>query len=267
MPKRTLVIPEYNEGRTIVNVLERSYPYADLIIVVNDGSTDASGSLVQDWAADHPGVVLLTLTQNQGMSGALLVGFCHVLRLVEAGLLNPDDVVINIDADGQHLPEEIPGALESMLASGADVLLGRRNLDGYPWFKHIGNWGLSLWASMLGGTRYRDVECGFRLMRIEVLADLVPFFTGRRYGCAQEIGVITARRGWKINNRFPTQIAYYRAGARVRDGVTNLWMGLKAFVRVVLGRRYPMNVRMNAVLGMVADPPDAVSFTPWTASS
>lgn len=268
-PKRIVVIPEYNEEKTIINVLERTYPYADLMIVVNDGSTDASRHLVRTWASGRPGVVLLTLTQNQGMSGALLMGFTFVLQLTEEGILDRRDVVVNIDADGQHLPEEIPTALAAMEAGGSDVLLGKRDLRGYPWFKRIGNWGLSLWASLLTGYRYQDVECGFRLMRVEVLADMLPFFAGRRYGCAQEIGVITARRGWRIDNRFQTRIAYYRAGARIRDGLTNLRMGLLAFLRVVFNHRTPAAARNAMASGLVViETPEAkVTLTPWAASS
>ncbi len=251
MPKSVLVIPQFNEERTILDVLERAYPYADLIVVVDDGSTDNSGSLVREWSADHPNVVLLALRENQGMSGALLTGFAYVLGLLRQGLLAKDDIVVNIDADGQHLPEEIPQAMAAMAGKRVDVLLGRRDLTGYPWFKLIGNWGLSVWASLLSGYRYYDVECGFRLMRVEVVADLLQYFLGRRYGCAQEIGIITARRGWKVDNRFPTRILYYRPGARVRDGVTNLRMGFMAFVRVLFGIRFRLDERLNTVLGRV----------------
>lgn len=270
MAKRIVVIPQYNEERTIIGVLERTQPYADLIVVVNDGSTDQSGSLVRQWANDHPGIALLTLDRNQGMSGALLIGFSYVMRLAAVGYVQADDVVINIDADGQHLPEEIPVALAAMEASGADVLLGRRNLAGYPWFKWVGNWGLSLWASLLTGYRYYDVECGFRLMRVEVLEDVLPFFAGKRYGCAQELGIITARRGWKINNRFPTRIAYYRAGARVRDGLTNLWMGLRAFIRVTINRPSRISEQTSTVFSLKVEHFDRkteLTLAPWTTSS
>lgn len=265
--KRVIVIPEYNEARTIINVLERAYPFADLVLVVDDGSADGSGALVSQWAADHPGLTLLTLAENQGVSGALLAGFSYVVRLLEAGTLAPDDLVINIDADGQHRPEEIPPAIEAMQARQVDVLLGRRDLTGYPWFKHIGNWGLSLWASLLGGFRYRDAECGFRVMRVDVLVDMLPYFTGRRYGCCQEIAVITARRGWRIDNSFPTRIAYYRPGARVRDGVNNLLMGLTAFLRVTFQRRHTTSERVEDVLSRVVVAPTQQSSTSWTASS
>jgi glycosyltransferase involved in cell wall biosynthesis len=267
MSKRVLIIPMYNEARTILNVLERAYPHVDLIIVVDDGSTDPCGQMVRLWGLEHPGVHLLALRTNLGMSGALLVGFSFVLFLHQSGLLTADDIVINIDADGQHMPEEIPPALAVMQLSGSDVLLGRRHLHGYPWFKWIGNWGLSLWASLLSGYRYHDVECGFRLMRVAVVADMLPYFLGRRYGCAQEIGIITARRKWRVHNRFPTEITYYRTGARVRDGVTNLWMGLLACCRVVADRQIPTEQRLQDVFALLTEPPAAdLSLTPWAAS-
>lgn len=267
MPRCVLVIPEYNEARTIIDVLERAHPYADLTVVVDDGSTDNSGQMVRDWTADHPDVILLSLRENQGMSGALMTGFAYVIRLWQEGELHPDDVVVNIDADGQHIPEEIPRALAHMAETRADVVLGRRNLKGYPWFKWVGNWGLSLWASLLTGFRYYDVECGFRLMKVRVVADMLPFFLGRRYGCAQEIGVITARRGWKIDNSFATQISYYRPGARVRDGITNLRMGLLAFLRVLFGLRHPPNTRVAEALDVVTPTLSKEYNQKWPQSS
>lgn len=251
MPKRILLMPAYNEERTILDVLERAYPHVDMMIIVNDGSTDRTAMLVNSWAEAHHATQLLTLPQNQGMSGALLVGFAYIWKLVQDGALSPDDVLINIDADGQHLPEEIPLAMEALEQTGVDVLLGRRSLQHYPWFKHVGNWGLSLWASLLTGFRYHDVECGFRLMRLAALDDLIAYFTGRRYGCAQEIGIITARRGWKIHNSFPTEISYYRHGARVRDGVVNLVMGLLAFLRVTFRIRHASHERVGQVLRQI----------------
>lgn len=251
MLKKILVIPEFNEAPTIIDVLERADRFADLVVVVNDGSSDNSGFLISQWSADRPKVRLLTLPENRGMSAALLVGFAYVARLMRDGFLSPDDIIINIDADGQHLPEEIPQAVAVMISQKADVLLGRRDLSGYPWFKVVGNWGLSLWASLLSGHRYYDVECGFRLMKVKVATDLIQYFLGLRYGCAQEIAIITAQRGWRISNRFPTQVAYYRPGARIRDGFTNLIMGLLAFGRVFLGLRRRLDQRLDSILSQV----------------
>lgn len=254
--RRLLVVPEYNEGRTIAAVIERSLPHVDAVVVVDDGSTDDSASQVRALAAAHPQIVLLQLAANQGMSGALLVGFCYAWHLCQLGRLAPDDWVVTIDADGQHIPEEIPRLVQHGSQRRADVVLGCRDLGGYPWFKRVGNWGLSLWASLLSGHRYRDVECGFRAMRVRVLPHLIRYFTGRRYGCAQEIAVITSLLGFAVDNTFPTGIAYYRPGARVRDGLTNLGMGFLAWARVRLGLAYPLAGRVRQVLAEVRALPE-----------
>lgn len=253
MPRRILLIPAYNEQNTILAVLDSASLHADLVVIVNDGSTDATPDLLRLWVTEHPGSTLLMLDKNRGKSTALLVGFSFVLELLERGAVAADDVLICIDADGQHQPEAIPAALEAMQSTGADVLVARRDLSGYPRYKVVGNWGLSLWATLLSGYHYHDVECGFRLMRIAVLASLYPYFTGRKYGCDQEIGVITARLGWRINNQFAITIPYYRHGARIGDGVTNLLMGWHAYRRVVTNRQWSMPQRKAAMLRLVAE--------------
>lgn len=254
MPKTVIVIPEYNEAKTILQVMDDAYRYADLLVVVDDGSRDKSAEVVRAYSATHTRVHLLCHAQNQGVSGALLTGFSYVAELYRDGYLCPDDVVVTIDADGQHVPAEIPALALTLTTQHYDVVLGRRDMAKYPPVKRFGNWVLSLWASILSGYRYHDAECGFRAMRVDVVDDLLAYFTGRRYGCCQEIAIITARRGFRISNSFPTSIAYYRLGARVRDGFNNLAMGLLSFLRVVLGLRYPLDQRSETVFTRLVEP-------------
>jgi len=231
------LIPTFNEERTIIDVLRRAEPFADLLVVVDDGSRDSSGDLIEQWCETHRNVALLTHRRNQGMSGALRTGFSYLLELLRDGTLAADAVVVTMDADGQHNPEETAEALRTFAQDGADVLLLRRDFSGYPRYKRVGNGLLSWWAGVLSGYPFRDVECGFRLMRLNVIADIMPFFTGRAYGCAQELGILPVRRGWRMDNTCVTNVAYYRQGARMRDGVTNALMGLRAFLRVTFGLR------------------------------
>jgi glycosyltransferase involved in cell wall biosynthesis len=248
-PRIVLVMPEFNEARTIVGVLREAAPFVDRIVVVDDGSHDDSHARTLAWmdtAAMH--VDLLRHDRNRGMSGALLSGFAHVYALLLEGLLSPEDVIVNIDADGQHDPAEIPALVERLLQGGADVVLGRRDLRGYPLYKRIGNWGLSLSGSLLAGCRYHDIECGFRAMRVRTVAALLAHFSGHRYGCAQEIGVILPRCGFVVDNTLGVRVRYYREGARFRDGAVNAAMGLLACLRVVLRIRAPLAARAAAVL-------------------
>ncbi len=233
-----VLIPVYNERKSVLVVLEGALVHADRVVVVDDGSTDGSAELVAGFARRHQGVTFIGQSRNLGYSGALLTGFVYLLEEMERDRLDADDLVVMTDADGQLLPEQIPDVRKKMLAEGLDLVLGKRDLSGYPLSKRVGNWGLSYVARLLTGFPYRDVECGFRVMRLRVLADILPYYAGLRYSCSQEIGVLAARRHFHIANDFATHVARYRPGARARDGVTNLYMGVAAAARVSLGRRF-----------------------------
>lgn len=227
-----VVIPVYNEAQTIVSVLSCVSEYVDWIIAVDDGSRDETAKLMAEWAQSRPHVIVATLPQNRGMATALGRGMEIVRELERRAILDADDLVVHIDADGQHRPEYIPEVAAALLQRGLDVLLTRRDFSVYPRHKKIGNAFLSLYARIVSGFPYTDVECGFRILRVRVVVDLLAYYVGVRYSCAQEIAVITARRGWRIANDFPVQVHYYRAGARVRDGLTNVALSFVVLLRV-----------------------------------
>jgi len=249
--RRILILPQFNESKTVLEVLSRAAPEVDHIVVVNDGSTDTSALLVAAWmvrSKDGAKATLISLGRNRGMSAALLAGLCYTWKLMEAGTVSESDTVLTMDADGQHDPGDIPGLCSRLEQSGADMVLGRRDMGNYPAFKRFGNSLLSTWATFLSGNPYFDVESGFRAMRARVVADLLRFFTGWKYTCAQEIGIIASRAGHRVDNSYPVKVRYYRDGARVRDGLTNVLMGAWAFVRVRLGLASPPGSRADRVL-------------------
>jgi hypothetical protein len=231
------LIPVYNEEATIRPVLDQALCLADVVIAVNDGSSDGTADLLAAWQQTDGRAIVLAHADNRGMAGALQTGFRFILEQWAQGHFEADDIVVTLDGDGQHLPAEIPLGVERLRDGPYDVVLGRRDLSGYPWLKQLGNRLLSWWAGLLSGYPYQDVECGFRWMRLRVLADVYPLMSGRRYGCAQELGVLTAGRGWRVDNTLPTTVAFYRKGARIRDGATNAWCGLIAWRR---SRRRPL---------------------------
>lgn len=178
----------------------------------------------------------ITLRINQGVSGALLTGFLWIYKQMQLGKIQEDDLIITIDADGQHRPEEIPAMCTYLADHDLDLVLGCRDFSGYPRYKRVGNWGLSFWATLLTGRKFHDAESGFRVMQARLIPEILMYFTGRRYGCSQELAVIPALLGFKIDNCFPTIINYYRPGARMRDGFNNMYMGALAFYRVKFNR-------------------------------
>lgn len=233
-PRLVALVPIHNEAPTVLGVLTEVHRRVDRIIAVDDGSTDDTPTLLRDWARGRKGVTILRLRRNVGMAGALKEGFRFAERALRRGALRPDDVIVNIDADGQHRPEYIPRVARLMERGRWDVMLTRRDFSKYPVYKRIGNRLLTWFSSRLSGHPYRDVESGFRFIRARVLPDLLDYFSGWRYSCAQEIALITARTGWRVNNDARVSIAYYRPGTKIRDGFIVAGMALYTWLRITL---------------------------------
>ena len=234
MAKKIALIPIYNEESTLLSVLEELRPEVDQIVLVDDGSSDRSAALAQEWVGRHPDAVLLRMPQNRGMSLALREGFVYLVERLSRGELNPDDLLLTLDADGQHDAREIRALGEFVDRGGYDVALTRRDFDLYPLYKRLGNAFMTLWGSIWSGFHYHDVESGFRAMRLKVLPALLDYYTAYKYSCAQEIAILTARLGFSINNDFRTVIRLYRSQTRYRDVVINAVVGFWAFCRWAL---------------------------------
>jgi glycosyltransferase involved in cell wall biosynthesis len=232
--RRIALIPVYNEESTLRAVLESVYPKVDLLLVVDDGSVDSSLHLAMNYTRQHRNVEVLRLEKNSGMSAALREGFAHLAAHVREGRLAPEDVLLTLDADGQHDSNEIEALCLHLEKAGLDVALTRRDFVLYPAYKRLGNLLMTLWGSLWSGHLYDDVESGFRAMRLRVLPLLLDYYTGYRYSCAQEIAILTARLGFRVDNRFLTAIRLYRSQTSIRDVVLNASLGFWAFLRWVL---------------------------------
>ncbi len=151
------VIPVYNEGERIGEVVRKSLRYVDEVVVVDDGSTDGSGEL-----ARRAGARVVTLGKNTGKANALRQGF---------GAVGECDVVVTLDGDLQHLPEEIPALLEG-IRRGCDLVIGSRFLSGelrMPPQRRLSNLITSGIISLLARRRITDPQSGFRAIRAEKL--------------------------------------------------------------------------------------------------
>ena len=235
MPKIFVVLPIYNEERTLENILSRLSPRVDALICVNDGSLDGSLGILRRFAQKRKGTFIIDQPQNSGMAGALKAGFLFVLFLESLGEAGPEDIVVTIDADGQHKPEYIPEIVRYFSKKKVDVVLTRRDFSVYPTYKKLGNRFLTWSNSVLSGLKYKDVESGLRFLKVKTLGPILSYYTGVKYSCAQEIALITARSGFKIDNDFVVRIAYYRAGTTVWDGFIVLFFSFLAFGRWVFG--------------------------------
>jgi glycosyltransferase involved in cell wall biosynthesis len=225
------VLPIYNEARTLEDVLRRVSRWADLLVLVNDGSKDETARILGRFARSRRGAYRVTLPLNRGMAAALEAGFRCVLYLRETGAVTDQDVVVTLDADGQHQPEYLPEGRRRLIEGGLDVLLTRRDFSVYPFYKKLGNRFLTLTNSILSGYPYRDVESGMRFLKVSALEPILRYYTGFRYSCAQEIALLSALQGLRVSNDFLVKIAYYRPGTTIKDGFIVLALSVMAFAR------------------------------------
>ncbi len=167
-PRTLVVLPTYNEADNIVSILERVRASAPALhlLVVDDGSPDGTAQRVRWVAQRMPGVFLLERTAKDGLGAAYRAGFAW-------GLDNHYDVLIEMDADGSHRPQDLPRLIEAM-ASGADLAIGSRYVPG----GEIPNWKFSRRMLSKGGNQYasamlgigvHDATSGFRAYRAGLL--------------------------------------------------------------------------------------------------
>jgi len=250
MTKRIAIIPIFNEESTLAKVLEDVSRYVDQMIIINDGSRDRSLERIKHWKEKRDGVVLLHHAENLGMAQALKSGFLYAEKLRADGLIRGDDILVNLDADGQHPIEEIPRAAEVMMEQDLDILLVSRDFSVYPLYKVWGNRLLTALARIISGFPYQDVESGFRFIRARCLPSILKYYTGWKYSCAQEVAIITALHRLNIRNDHPVQINFYRPGTTFLDGFAVLVMSIVAFLRVKMNlanTRSRMDKRLNRV--------------------
>lgn len=153
--KWCVIIPTYNNHRTLAGVISGVLNYTEAVIVVNDGSTDSTAEILKGF----PSVTVLTHSENRGKGVALRTGFDKAL---EMGY----EFVITIDSDGQHFPDDIPVFIERLNTSDGNLLLiGERNMaqEGIPRKSSFGNKFSNFWFWFETGVKLGDTQSGFRL--------------------------------------------------------------------------------------------------------
>ncbi len=168
-PGTSVIVPVHNEARTLPGVLRAleaaSAEGSREVIAVDDGSTDGSAAILDAWAAARPDHRVIHLPRNQGKGAALRAGFAEARG----------DIVIVHDADGEYDPADHAALLAPLLAGRADAVWGNRMHRGNPvgyrryW---LGNYAISLLASLLFGRRVHDVETGAKALRRTLLPRL-----------------------------------------------------------------------------------------------
>lgn len=191
-----VIVPTYNNERTLKRVLDGVLEYTDSVLVVNDGSTDSTSGILEN----YPQIIQIHLPENKGKGNALAIGF-KVAK--EKGFKN----AITIDSDGQHYPDDIPNFIEALKSESAPVLLiGNRNMnqDGIPKKSSFGNRFSNFWFWFETGIKLEDTQSGYRLYPLDYLPE--KFYT-KKFEFEIEVIVRTAWKGVKVKN-IPVKVLY-----------------------------------------------------------
>jgi glycosyltransferase involved in cell wall biosynthesis len=153
------VIAAYREEKRIFKTVKNTKKFVDEVIVVDDGSKDRTAEM-----SENAGAIVIKYEENKGAGYATRIGLKKAIEM------KPEFVVI-LDGDGQLNPKYIPKFIDA-LEKGADYVYGIRDLSRYPITRKIGNFGLTLLANLFCYTGIKDVECGYRAMKLDTLKKL-----------------------------------------------------------------------------------------------
>ena len=207
-----VIVPAYNEERFIGSVILKLNLLPVEVMVVDDGSEDKTAVI-----AEAAGAVVYKLDNNQGKGAALNLGF------QKARSLKPDAIVI-IDADSQHLPEELPRLVEPILKDKADICIGSRYLkdeSNTPRSRRIGHKFINLATSFSSGVYASDSQSGFRAFSPKAY-ELIKF-KSQGFSVESEMQFLAAEHNLRLLE-VPITIRYSDKAKRpaVQQGVTVL---------------------------------------------
>jgi len=187
--KTAAIIPAYREEQHISDVVRRTRQQLDHVVVIDDGSSDNTARCAREAGAEA-----IVHSQNRGKGEAIKTGLRHWLD-------RQFIYVIILDADGQHLPEEI----DRFMATAAQVgdrsfFLGNRmnNLTGMPFIRRVVNRYMSNRISRTCGQEIPDTQCGFRMLDRQLVPELLV--GARRFDYETEMLIIASRQGYRIES-------------------------------------------------------------------
>jgi len=204
--KTAAVIPAYMEQDTVADVIRKTKQYVDYTVAVDDGSIDDTYKNAQgaDLVIRHP------VNMNKGF--AMITG-------IDAAIREDADIIITIDADGQHDPEDIPKFISAIKEEGYDIVFGCRGLNkNMPAVLRFGNWFLTYSTYLLHGIKVSDTQSGYRAFTADAYKKIR--WTSRDYRVETEMIINTAKNRLKYSE-IPISTRYLNTykGTTVVDGV------------------------------------------------
>lgn len=188
------VIPAYNEEKGLEGVLRSILTlvpnYLNQTIVVDDGSTDRTVEVASKYMSK--GVIVLRHERNKGKKHALLTGIEYAIKIG----YNP---LITLDADGQHLPGDIPELLKKY-REGNHLVVGERNLEEMPPKNRLANIVDAAFVSFITGKRLTDSQCGFRVIDKILFTDGKINLSGEGFTIESQMIIEAILNGYKVDS-------------------------------------------------------------------
>jgi len=197
------VIPAYNEESRIAVVVRDALPFVNTVIVVDDGSTDSTAQTAKD-----AGAFLVSHVENSGAGAATMTG-------IEAARRMGATIVVTLDADGQHLPSDIPLVLAPIKQNKADIVFANRfgpfgfaqgkQRNKIPLVRRFFNGAGNIITFMVTGRWVQDSQCGFKAFGPKALKDVALRMRGFEF--CTEIVRESVTHHWRVA-QVPTKVVY-----------------------------------------------------------
>ena len=204
------IIPGYNEQDHVFDVVKETKKYVDKVIVVDDGSKDKTFLKAQEAGAD----LVLRHIMNMRKGMALKTGFEAAIKLKPR-----PQIIVCLDADGQHDPSDIPRLVKKLRSENLDIVIGSRQIGGkMPFLFKFGNFGLNNIFTFLFKLKIDDTQSGFRAIKTEIYNKIR--WDSRSYGVETEMLAKAGKHKLKCAE-IPIKTVYLNKvkGTTVIDGI------------------------------------------------
>lgn len=215
-----VVVPAYNEEKTIEKVLNDLLNMGFEFVVVDDGSVDGTNNIVKKLIMEKKHGYICRHLLNRGLGAAIKTG-------IEAALEENADVIVTFDADGQHDPNDIYSVINPIINQEADVCIGTRDFNDMPRSKKYGNSVMNLITLIFYGIKVGDSQSGLRAFNRKAANEII--INARDYGVSSEIIGEIKRHDLKLKE-VPMKTIY--TDYTMKKG-TNLFEGLKILSKLI----------------------------------
>ena len=218
--KSIVIIPAFNEEKAIGDVIQKSLQHVSDVLVIDDGSLDKTYEIAKKSKA-----IVIKHDTNLGKGVSLKDAFREVSGY---------DVVVTIDGDGQHNPDEIPFLVKPIIDDEADLVNGSRYLDGFdedtPAYRRVGQKVLDIATNITSGTNVTDSQSGFRAFK----GDTIKYYRFRDtgFGIESEMLADAAENNLKIVE-VPITVRYDVENSSTKGPVTH---GVGVLVKIIIDK-------------------------------